>query len=152
MHLVERTTIERVYPVGRLDRNTTGVLLLTNDGELAARLTHPKYSVPKLYAVELDKKLTQADLEKVREGFDLEDGPINVDAIEYVEGEDKRHLGVQIHSGKNRIVRRIFEHLGYEVIKLDRTYFAGLNKKGLKRGESRVLTSLEIDKLKKLVK
>lgn len=152
MHLVGRVTAERVYPVGRLDRNTTGVLLLTNDGELAARLTHPKYAVPKLYAVELDKKLTQADLEKIREGFDLEDGPINVDAIEYVEGEDKRHLGVQIHSGKNRIVRRIFEHLGYEVIKLDRTYFAGLNKKGLKRGESRILTSLEIDKLKKLVK
>ena len=150
LNLVEKITPIRVYPVGRLDRNTTGVLLLTNDGELTNRLTHPKFGITKMYAVELDKKLRQEDFLKIQEGVDLEDGPIQVDQLAYIEGMDKKNIGVQLHSGRNRIVRRIFEHLGYKVVKLDRTAFGTLSKKGMKRSECRFLTPLEVGRLKKL--
>jgi 23S rRNA pseudouridine2605 synthase len=148
--LVERLTSARVYPVGRLDRNTTGVLLLTNDGDLTMKLTHPKFGITKVYAVELDKKLRQDDFNQIREGLNLEDGEIKVDDVAYIEGMDKNHIGVQLHSGRNRIVRRIFESLGYRVVKLDRTSFASLSKKGLKRGECRFLTPAEVGRLKNL--
>ncbi len=150
LNLVEKITPIRVYPVGRLDRNTTGVLLLTNDGELTNRLTHPKFGITKMYAVELDKKLRQEDFLKIQEGVELEDGPIKVDQVAYIEGMDKKNIGVQLHSGRNRIVRRIFEHLGYKVVKLDRTAFGTLSKKGMKRSECRFLTPLEVGRLKKL--
>jgi len=148
--LVERLTSARVYPVGRLDRNTTGVLLLTNDGDLTLKLTHPKFGVTKVYAVELDTKLRQEDYVKIKAGLVLEDGPIQVDDVAYIEDMDKNHVGVQLHSGRNRIVRRIFESLGYKVVKLDRTSFASLSKKGLKRGECRFLTPAEVGRLKNL--
>ena len=148
MELVKDACTERIYPVGRLDRNTTGVLLLTNDGELASKLTHPKYLKKKIYQVTLDKNVTRADFDKVVGGIQLEDGEIHADAAEYV-GEDKKNqVGIEIHSGKNRIVRRIFESLGYRVIKLDRVFFAGLTKKGLQRGEWRYLTEKELDFLR----
>ena len=146
--LVKNCCTERIYPVGRLDKNTTGVLLLTNDGELAAQLTHPKYNKKKIYHVFLNKNLTKTDLNKLVEGFELEDGFISADAASYVNAEDKSQVGVEIHSGKNRIVRRMFEHLGYKVKKLDRVLFAGLTKKGLSRGKWRFLTEKEIGMLK----
>ena len=138
---------ERVFPVGRLDKATTGVLLLTNDGDLAARLTHPSNEVRKIYHAQLDKNLSREDFDKILAGIELEDGPIAADALSYVEG-DKSQLGLEIHSGRNRIVRRIFEHLGYRVKKLDRVYFAGLTKKALRRGAWRFLDEKEVAFLK----
>ena len=140
MDLVKGACNERIYPVGRLDRNTTGVLLLTNDGDLASKLTHPKYLKKKIYHVHLDKNLTKADMEQIAAGIQLDDGEIHADAISYTDDVKKDDVGIEIHSGKNRIVRRIFESLGYKVMKLDRVYFAGLTKKGLRRGEWRYLT------------
>ena len=138
----------RVYPVGRLDKNTTGVLMLTNDGEIAERLTHPSYDKKKIYQVALDKPLSQEDYDRIMTGIELTDGPVKADELEYIDEKDKRKLGIEIHSGKNRIVRRIFETLGYNVKALDRVYFAGLTKKGLKKGEWRYLTEGEVNILK----
>ncbi len=152
MHLVEKASRERIYPIGRLDRNTTGLLLMTNDGDLADKLSHPRSNVVKLYQVELSKSLTQGDLNKIQFGLELEDGLIKPDAVSYVAGASKREVGIQIHSGKNRIVRRIFEHLGYEVVKLDRVVYAGLTKKDLPRGRWRYLDEKEIIQLKHLTK
>jgi len=152
MHLVDKASKERIYPVGRLDRNTTGLILMTNDGELADKLSHPRNSVTKIYQVELNKALTQGDLNKIDFGLELEDGLIKPDMVSYVQGGSKREIGIQIHSGKNRIVRRIFEHLGYEVVKLDRTIYANLTKKDLPRGRWRFLEEKEIIQLKHLVK
>ena len=148
MHCVKDACKERIYPVGRLDRNTTGVLLLTNDGDLASKLTHPKYLKKKIYHVYCDKNVTKADLDQIAAGITLEDGEIHADAISYASETDKKQVGIEIHSGKNRIVRRIFESLGYKVIKLDRVYFAGLTKKGLKRGDWRFLTEMEVNMLR----
>ena len=151
MDLVEGACPERIYPVGRLDRNTLGLLLLTNDGELAKTLTHPSHEVKKLYHVTLNKPLTNSDFEKIQNGLMLEDGPIQVDKISYVEDDlTMREVGVEIHSGRNHIVRRIFESLGYEVLKLDRTMLAGLTKQNLPRGHWRFLTSAEISMLKRI--
>lgn len=138
----------RVYPVGRLDKNTTGVLLLTNDGEIAERLTHPSYDKKKIYQVALDRELSAEDYDTILAGVTLSDGPVKADELEYIDESDKRKLGIEIHSGKNRIVRRIFESLGYTVKALDRVYFAGLTKKGLKKGEWRYLTEAEVNILK----
>lgn len=151
MHLVEKASKERIYPIGRLDRNTTGLLLMTNDGDLADKLSHPKSNITKLYQVELSKSLTQGDLNKIAFGLELEDGLIKPDTISYVQGATKREVGIQIHSGKNRIVRRIFEHLGYEVVKLDRTVYANLTKKDLPRGRWRYLDEAEVVQLKHLI-
>ena len=148
MHCVKDACKERIYPVGRLDRNTTGVLLLTNDGDLASKLTHPKYLKKKIYHVYCDKNVTKADLDQIAAGVTLEDGEIRADAISYASETDKKQVGIEIHSGKNRIVRRIFESLGYKVVKLDRVYFAGLTKKGLKRGDWRYLTEQEVNFLR----
>ncbi len=149
MMLIDSACPERIYPVGRLDRNTTGLLLFTNDGDLARRLTHPSTGVYKIYQVELDKAVTREDMRRMLEGIELEDGPIHVDDIQYVQGaNDKRIVGVELHSGKNRIVRRIFEHLGYNIHKLDRVVFAGLTKKDLPRGRYRELTEKEVGYLK----
>ena len=148
MDLVKDACPERIYPVGRLDRNTTGVLLLTNDGELASKLTHPRFLKKKIYHVHLDKNVTAHDLQQIAEGIELEDGPIHADAIEYASPTDKKQVGIEIHSGKNRIVRRIFEHLGYKVTKLDRVLFAGLTKKNVRRGDWRFLTEKEVDMLR----
>lgn len=148
MDLVRNACPERIYPVGRLDRNTTGVLLLTNDGELASKLTHPKYLKKKIYHVYLDKNLTAHDMQQIADGLQLEDGEIHADAIEYASPTDKSQVGVEIHSGKNRIVRRIFESLGYHVIKLDRVQFCGLTKKNVRRGDWRFLTEKEVDMLR----
>lgn len=148
MDFVKNACKERIYPVGRLDRNTTGVLLLTNDGEMASKLTHPKYLKKKIYHVYCDKNVTKADLDRIVQGITLEDGEIHADAISYASDTDKSQVGIEIHSGKNRIVRRIFEHLGYKVIKLDRVYFAGLTKKGLRRGDWRFLTENEVNMLR----
>ncbi len=139
---------ERIYPVGRLDRNTTGVLLLTNDGDLATKLTHPKYKKKKVYQAKLDKPLSKTDLEQMVKGIKLEDGLVTADAVSFINNEDKTEVGVELHSGKNRVIRRIFEALGYKIRKLDRVYFAGLTKKGLTRGRWRYLTREEISKLK----
>lgn len=138
----------RVYPVGRLDKNTTGVLLLTNDGEIAERLTHPSYDKKKIYQVSLDRELSEEDYQKILEGVSLTDGDIKADELEFIDANDRRKIGIEIHSGKNRIVRRIFDSLGYNVKALDRVYFAGLTKKGLKKGEWRYLTEGEINILK----
>ena len=138
----------RVYPVGRLDKATTGVLMFTNDGEISERLTHPSYDKKKIYQVVLNKPLTEEDRQKILAGVELSDGPIAADALEFIDPEDKRKLGIEIHSGKNRVVRRIFEAVGCEVRTLDRVYFAGLTKKGLKKGEWRYLTEGEINILK----
>lgn len=146
--LIRKACSERVYPVGRLDRNTTGVLLLTNDGELTKILTHPRYNKKKIYHAFLDKDLTRNDLEKMVEGLILDDGLVHVDAVAYPEPENKKQVGLEIHSGRNRIVRRIFEKLGYSVEKLDRVFFAGLTKKGLSRGKWRFLSQKEIAILK----
>ena len=148
MDLVKDVCPERIYPVGRLDRNTTGVLLLTNDGDLASKLTHPKFLKKKVYHVYLDKNVTAHDLQQIAEGIELEDGEIHADAIEYASDTDKSQVGIEIHSGKNRIVRRIFEHLGYRVVKLDRVQFAGLTKKNLRRGDWRFLTEKEVEMLR----
>jgi len=149
MNLVENACDERIYSVGRLDRNTTGLLLFTNDGELTTRLTHPKHGVRKLYHVELDKPLLKNDLLRIMEGVELEDGEIKPDKINWVTDEpNKRHIGIELHSGKNRIVRRIFEHVGYEVVRLDRVIFAGLTKKDLPRGRWRFLEEKEVNILK----
>lgn len=149
--LIKHKIPQRVYPVGRLDRNTTGLLLLTNDGDLAQKLAHPKYKVQKIYHVKLDQKVSESDLEKIRAGLVLEDGPVQVDGIEYVQGKSKAEVGLEIHIGKNRIVRRIFEHLGYKVIKLDRVYYGGLTKKDLPRGRFRHLTKQEVIMLKHFI-
>ena len=138
---------ERVFPVGRLDKSTTGVLMLTNDGDLTEKLTHPKHEIRKIYHATLDKNLKKEDFDKILSGIELEDGPIAADALSYVEG-DKSQVGLEIHSGRNRIVRRIFEHLGYKVKKLDRVYFAGLTKKNLRRGAWRFLEEKEVNMLK----
>ena len=148
MDLVKNACPERIYPVGRLDRNTTGVLLLTNDGDLASKLTHPKYLKKKIYHVYLDKNATAHDLQQIAEGVQLEDGEIKADDVQYAHPTDKKQVGIEIHSGKNRIVRRIFESLGYRVQKLDRVQFAGLTKKNLKRGDWRYLTEEEVDRLR----
>jgi 23S rRNA pseudouridine2605 synthase len=148
MDLVRNKVKERIYPVGRLDRMTTGLLLLTNDGDLAKKLTHPSHGVKKIYQVLLDRDVDQIDIEKIRDGFELEDGEVEVDNISYVKGEGKNTIGVEIHMGKNRIVRRIFEHFDYRVIKLDRVYFGGLTKKDLPRGFTRPLSEQEIVMLK----
>ncbi len=144
MELVKDACRERIYPVGRLDRNTTGVLLFTNDGDLASKLTHPKFLKKKIYHVYLDHNATAADLKQIADGITLEDGEVHADAISYASDTDKKQVGIEIHSGKNRIVRRIFESLGYRVLKLDRVMFAGLTKKGLKRGDWRYLTEQEV--------
>lgn len=149
MMLIDGACPERIYPVGRLDRNTTGLLLFTNDGDLARHLTHPSTGVYKIYQVELDRPVTRDDMKKMLEGIELEDGITHVDDIQYVQGaNDKRIVGVELHSGKNRIVRRLFEHLGYKVHKLDRVVFAGLTKKDLPRGRYRELTEKEVGFLK----
>ena len=148
MDLVKDACPERIYPVGRLDRNTTGVLLLTNDGEMASKLIHPKFLKKKVYHVYLDKNVTMHDMQQIASGIELEDGEIHADAIEYADDHDKSQVGIEIHSGKNRIVRRIFESLGYRVTKLDRVQFAGLTKKNLRRGDWRFLTEQEVDMLR----
>lgn len=147
MQLVEGKCAERVYPVGRLDKATTGVLLLTNDGELADKLTHPSFEKKKIYHVFLDKNFKGSDFQALLDGINLEDGFVQADALSYID-EDKSQVGVEIHSGRNRIVRRMFEHFGYKVKKLDRVYFAGLTKKNLRRGQWRFLTDLEVSMLK----
>ncbi len=151
MELVSKATKERIYPVGRLDRNTTGLLLLTNDGNLAEKLSHPRNSISKIYNVELDRALTQGDFNKIEYGIELEDGLIKPDDLSYVQGASKKEIGIQIHSGKNRIVRRIFESLGYEVVKLDRVVYANLTKKDLPRGRWRYLDERELIQLKHLI-
>ena len=148
MDLVKNVCRERIYPVGRLDRNTTGVLLFTNDGELASKLTHPKFLKKKIYHVTTDKNVTAADMRQIAEGITLEDGEIRADAIDYASPTDKKQVGIEIHSGKNRIVRRIFEALGYRVVKLDRVLFAGLTKKNVRRGDWRFLTEQEVNMLR----
>ncbi len=148
MDFVKGACKERIYPVGRLDRNTTGVLLLTNDGDFASKLTHPKFLKKKIYHVYCDKNVTKADLDQIVQGITLDDGEIHADAISYASDTDKSQVGIEIHSGKNRIVRRIFESLGYRVVKLDRVYFAGLTKKGLRRGDWRYLTEQEVAMLR----
>ncbi len=148
MDLVKNACPERIYPVGRLDRNTTGVLLLTNDGDMASKLTHPKFLKKKIYHVYLDRNVTAHDLQQIAEGITLDDGEIKADAIEYADPVDKKQVGIEIHSGKNRIVRRIFESFGYKVLKLDRVQFAGLTKKNLRRGDWRYLTEEEVDRLR----
>ncbi len=148
MDLLKDATKERIYPVGRLDRNTTGVLLLTNDGELAQKLTHPGYQIKKVYSVKLDKPLVKKDFESILSGLTLEDGSVQVDMLAYADSKDKTQLGIEIHSGRNRIVRRIFEHLGYEVKTLDRVMFANLTKKNVERGTWRFLQANEIRLLK----
>lgn len=147
MELVQNACKERIYPVGRLDKNSLGLLLFTNDGDITRQLTHPSLRKKKIYEVTLDKALTRADFEQLAEGITLEDGDIFFDEISYIK-DDKKSVGVEIHSGRNRIVRRMFEHLGYKVTKLDRVYYAGLTKKNLKRGAWRFLTSDEVARLK----
>lgn len=148
MDLVKNACDERIYPVGRLDKDTTGILLFTNDGDMAKKLTHPSFTKRKIYHVFLDKPLTKAHLLEITQGVELEDGPIAADAIDYSNEEDKREIGIEIHSGQNRVVRRIFEHFGYKVEKLDRVIFAGISKKNLPRGHWRFLTASEINVLK----
>ena len=147
MELIGNASKERIYPVGRLDRNTTGLLLFTNDGELAKKLTHPKHNIQKIYHATLDKKLAMSDMQKISEGFMLDDRRVIVDEISYIQNQPKNEVGVKIHSGRNRIVRRIFEHFNYNVIKLDRVIFAGLTKKDLPRGHWRHLTEIEVNTL-----
>ncbi|MDE5881803.1 MAG: rRNA pseudouridine synthase [Muribaculaceae bacterium] len=148
LDLVKNACKERIYPVGRLDRNTTGVLLLTNDGDLASKLTHPKFVKKKIYHVWTDKDITEEDMQRIADGITLDDGEIHADAISYVSETDRNQAGIEIHSGRNRIVRRIFESLGYRVTKLDRVYFAGLTKKNLPRGRWRYLTQEEVNFLR----
>ena len=148
MDLVKGACEERIYPVGRLDRNTTGVLLLTNDGDLAAKLTHPQYIKKKIYQVWTDKPIAEEDMQQIADGIMLDDGPIHADAVQYVNVNDRKQAGIEIHSGRNRVVRRMFEKLGYHVVKLDRVYFAGLTKKNLPRGKWRYLSQEEVNFLK----
>ncbi|CAN5870132.1 hypothetical protein BH11BAC4_BH11BAC4_24430 [soil metagenome] len=148
LELIKKATDERVYPIGRLDRNTSGVLLLTNDGDLTQKLSHPSYEIKKIYEVKLDKVLNKADFEKILDGLILEDGPVQVDGLAYADSKDKSIIGIEIHSGRNRIVRRIFEHLGYDVKGLDRVMYAGLTKKNVKRSKWRYLSDKEIRLLK----
>ena len=148
LDLVKNACQERIYPVGRLDRNTTGVLLLTNDSDLASKLTHPKFVKKKIYQVWTDKDITEEDMQRIADGITLDDGEIHADAISYVSETDRNQAGIEIHSGRNRIVRRIFESLGYRVTKLDRVYFAGLTKKNLPRGRWRYLTQEEVNFLR----
>lgn len=148
LDLIKGATLERVYPVGRLDRNTTGVLLLTNDGELAQKLTHPSFEVKKIYEVTLDKAVTKKDLELIVSGVTLEDGFVQADSVGYADSKSKNVVGIEIHSGRNRIVRRIFEHLGYDVKGLDRVMFANLTKKNVERSKWRILNEKEIRLLK----
>jgi 23S rRNA pseudouridine2605 synthase len=149
MTLIARACKERIYPVGRLDRNTTGLLLFTNDGEIAKRLSHPRYGIKKIYHVGLDKNVTGADMKAILAGVELEDGLVKADAIEFVgDSKDKSEIGLELHTGQNRVVRRIFEKLGYKVVKLDRVYYAGLTKKNLPRGEWRFLEEKELNMLK----
>lgn len=150
MELIKRAAQERLYPVGRLDRNTTGLLLMTNDGDLAQRLSHPSSNVKKVYHIVLDRPLQEKDFEKILRGVELEDGKATVDDLAYVDMKDKSQLGIEIHIGKNRIVRRIFEHLGYDVRKLDRVLYAGLTKKDIPRGKWRFLSTKEVFYLKSL--
>ncbi len=147
--LVKNTCHERVYPVGRLDKDTTGILLLTNDGDLTKKLTHPKYERRKIYHVFLDKAVTRSDLLRIAEGITIEDEIVTIDSVAYADPEDKKQIGIELHSGQNRIIKRIFESLGYKVKKLDRVYFAGLTKKNLPRGKWRFLTQKEIVMLKR---
>ena len=149
MNLISRACKERIYPVGRLDRNTTGLLLFTNDGEIAKKLSHPRYGIKKIYHVGLDKNVTAPDMKAILAGVELEDGLVKADAIEFVgDGKDKKEIGLELHTGQNRVVRRIFEKLGYKVVKLDRVYYAGLTKKNLPRGEWRFLEEKELNMLK----
>ncbi len=148
MELVKKATDQRIYPVGRLDRNTSGLLLLTNDGELAKKLMHPKYKTKKVYEVKVDKQVTKKHVEKLLQGIELDDGVAAVDEIAYPDENDKRLLGVEVHIGKNRVIRRMFEHLGYRVVRLDRVIFAGLTKKNLPRGKWRFLSKKEVGQLK----
>jgi 23S rRNA pseudouridine2605 synthase len=148
LDLIKQATTERVYPVGRLDRNTSGVLLLTNDGELAQKLTHPSNEIKKIYAVTLDKPLTKNDFDSILKGVPLEDGIANVDVLAFADNADKTQIGIEIHNGRNRIVRRIFEHFGYDVKNLDRVVFAGLTKKNVQRGKWRYLNEKEVRDLK----
>ncbi len=149
MNLIARACKERIYPVGRLDRNTTGLLLFTNDGEIAKRLSHPRYGIKKIYHVGLDKNVSVGDMKSILAGMELEDGIVKADAIEFVgDGKDKKEIGLELHTGQNRVVRRIFEKLGYKVVKLDRVYYAGLTKKNLPRGEWRFLEEKELNMLK----
>ena len=150
MELIQSATQERLYPVGRLDRNTTGVLLLTNDGDLAQKLSHPSSQIKKVYEVTLNKELFIEDMEKIAKGIELEDGIAQIDQIAYAHPQDNRVIGIELHSGKNRIVRRIFEHLGYDIEKLDRVLYAGLTKKNLQRGKWRFLSPKEINWLKRV--
>lgn len=150
MELVKNTGSDRVFPVGRLDRNTTGVLLFTNDGELMQKLIHPSANVEKVYAATLDKPLTAKDLDTLVSGVELEDGEMHADKIAMLDPDDKRKIGIEIHSGKNRIIHRMFEHLGYKVIRLDRVLFAGLDKRTMRRGDWRFLNEKEIRTLQKL--
>lgn len=150
LQLIQSATTERVYPIGRLDRNTSGVLLLTNDGDLTQKLSHPSFEIKKVYEARLDKELTKADFEKILKGLTLEDGPVFVDSLAYADSRDKSIIGLEIHSGRNRIVRRIFEHLGYDVKGLDRVMYAGLTKKNVERGKWRFLSEKEIRLLKYL--
>ena len=150
MELISNASKSRLLPVGRLDRNTTGLLLFTNDGDLAKKLTHPSHGIRKIYHVELDKSLRMTDLKKIQSGLVLEDGPVAVDDVSFIENKSKREVGIELHSGRNRIVRRIFEHLGYRVVKLDRVVIAGLTKKDLPRGHWRFLTPQEVINLKML--
>lgn len=152
LQLIKAATPQRVYPIGRLDRNTSGVLLLTNDGDLTQKLSHPSYEVSKIYEARLDKALSKADFDKILAGLTLEDGPVTVDALAYADSKDKSVIGIEIHSGKNRIVRRIFEHLGYDVKYLDRVMYAGLTKKNVERGKWRFLTEKEVRLLKHIQK
>ncbi len=148
LQLIQKATTERVYPIGRLDRNTSGVLLLTNDGDLTQKLSHPSYEIKKIYEVKLDKVLNKTDFDKISEGLILEDGPVHVDGLAYADSKDKSIIGIEIHSGRNRIVRRIFEHLGYDVKGLDRVMYAGLTKKNVERSKWRYLSDKEIRLLK----
>ena len=150
LQLIEKATSERVYPIGRLDRNTSGVLLLTNDGDLTQKLSHPSYEIKKIYEAKLDKVLAKADFDKILKGLKLQDGPVYVDSLAYADSKDKSIIGIEIHSGRNRIVRRIFEHLGYDVKGLDRVMYAGLTKKNVERGKWRFLSEKEIRLLKYL--
>ena len=148
MELVRNSCRERIYPVGRLDRQTTGLLLFTNDGELTKKLTHPSHKVIKIYQAGLDRPIERADMEKIASGLELDDGPVKVDEIAWIDETDRSQVGIQIHSGKNRIIRRIFKHLDYKVLKLDRVFFAGLTKKNLPRGKWRFLGEKEVNRLK----
>jgi 23S rRNA pseudouridine2605 synthase len=148
LDLIQNATKERVYPVGRLDRNTSGVLLLTNDGELSQNLTHPSNEIKKIYAVTLDKPLQKKDFESILQGVPLEDGIAKVDVLAYADAADKTQVGIELHVGRNRIVRRIFEHFGYDVKTLDRVFFAGLTKKNIQRGKWRFLSEKEVRDLK----